>query len=29
MRYRVAGGKIAECWVYDEDQALIDRLWRP
>jgi limonene-1,2-epoxide hydrolase len=26
--YRVAGGKIRECWVFDEDQALIDRLLR-
>ena len=26
--YRVAGGKIVECWVFDEDQALIDRLLR-
>ncbi|MBL8773843.1 MAG: nuclear transport factor 2 family protein [Phenylobacterium sp.] len=24
--YRVAGGLLAECWVYDSDQALIDRL---
>jgi ketosteroid isomerase-like protein len=29
MRYRISGGKVAECWVYDEAQALIDRLWRP
>lgn len=28
-RYRVVGGKIAECWIHDEDQALIDHLWRP
>ena len=26
--YRVADGKIVECWVFDEDQALIDRLLR-
>ena len=26
--YRVAGGKIVECWVFDEDQALMDRLLR-
>ena len=26
--YRVgAGGQIVECWVLDEDQALMDRLW--
>lgn len=24
--YRVEGGLFAECWVYDQDQALIDRL---
>ncbi|WP_066652007.1 MULTISPECIES: nuclear transport factor 2 family protein [Sphingomonas] len=24
--YRVADGKLAECWVYDADQAAIDRL---
>lgn len=24
--YRVADGKLAECWVYDPEQALIDRL---
>jgi hypothetical protein len=28
-RYRVADGRIAECWILDEDQALIDHLWRP
>jgi hypothetical protein len=27
--YRVEAGKIVECWVLDEDQALIDRFWRP
>ena len=26
--YRVKGGKIVECWVFDEDQALMDRLLR-
>ncbi|MBI1238167.1 MAG: nuclear transport factor 2 family protein [Alphaproteobacteria bacterium] len=24
--YRLAGGKIAECWVYDRDQRLVDAL---
>lgn len=24
--YRVAEGKLAECWVYDADQAMIDRM---
>lgn len=23
--YRVADGKLAECWVYDGDQALVDQ----
>ncbi len=27
LRYRVAGGQMTECWLYDEDQALIDRAW--
>lgn len=26
--YRVDAGRIVECWVLDEDQALIDRFWR-
>lgn len=25
--YRVEGGKLAECWLYDEDQRAIDALW--
>ena len=25
--YRVEGGLIVECWVLDEDQALVDRFW--
>ena len=25
--YTVRDGKLAECWLYDEDQRLIDRLW--
>lgn len=28
-RYRVVEGRIAECWIHDQDQALIDHLWRP
>jgi hypothetical protein len=27
LRYRIEGGKLTECWLYDEDQALVDRLW--
>src|SRR5262245_61513358 len=25
--YRVRDGKLLECWLYDEDQRLVDRLW--
>ena len=24
--YRVADGKLAECWLFDHDQALVDRV---
>jgi uncharacterized protein len=27
LRYRIADGRFTECWLYDEDQALVDRLW--
>ncbi len=27
LRFRIAGPALAECWLYDEDQALIDRAW--
>ena len=27
LRYRVRDGKLAECWVYDADQRLIDGFW--
>jgi ketosteroid isomerase-like protein len=27
FRYRIAGGRFTECWLYDEDQVLVDRLW--
>lgn len=27
LRYRMHEGKLIECWVYDEDQRLIDELW--
>jgi uncharacterized protein len=27
LRYRVRDGKLAECWVYDEDQRLVDECW--
>jgi hypothetical protein len=26
LKYTVRDGKLAECWVYDEDQRLIDEL---
>jgi ketosteroid isomerase-like protein len=29
MLYRVEADQIHECWVLDEDQSLIDRLWAP
>ncbi len=25
--YKVVGSHLAECWVFDEDQALVDRMW--
>ncbi len=28
LRFRVGDGQIQECWLLDEDQALIDHLWR-
>ena len=27
LRYRVSGNQFTECWLYEEDQALIDRAW--
>src|SRR4029450_8076155 len=27
LRYRIVEGRFTECWLYDEDQALVDRLW--
>jgi ketosteroid isomerase-like protein len=27
FRYRIADDRFTECWLYDEDQALVDRLW--
>ena len=27
LRYRVRDGKLGECWVYDEDQRLVDEYW--
>ena len=27
LRYRVEGDQFAECWLYEEDQSLIDRAW--
>jgi hypothetical protein len=27
LRYRIAEGRFTECWLYEEDQALVDRLW--
>jgi len=28
LRYRIAHDQFVECWLYDEDQSLIDRMWR-
>jgi hypothetical protein len=27
LKYTVRDGKLAECWVYDEDQRLVDEYW--
>ena len=27
LTYRVADGKLAECWLFDPDQALVDRVF--
>jgi len=27
LRYAVREGKLSECWVYDEDQRLVDEYW--
>lgn len=27
LLYRVQDGKLAECWLFDEDQRFVDRLW--
>jgi hypothetical protein len=27
LLYRVLDGQLVECWLYDEDQRLVDRLW--
>jgi hypothetical protein len=27
LRYRIDGDQFAECWLYEESQALIDRAW--
>ena len=29
LLYRVDGGRIVECWLYDSDQRQIDRFWMP
>lgn len=28
LRYRIGDDAFVECWLYDEDQSLIDHLWR-
>ena len=27
LKYTVRDGKLAECWIYDEDQRLVDEYW--
>jgi uncharacterized protein len=27
FRFSVRDGKLAECWIYDEDQRLVDEYW--
>jgi hypothetical protein len=27
LLYRVEDGQLRECWLYDEDQRFIDKLW--
>jgi uncharacterized protein len=27
LRYRCADDRLAECWLYDHDQHLVDRAW--
>jgi hypothetical protein len=27
LLYRVLDGKLGECWLYDQDQRFVDRLW--
>ncbi|MEJ7583440.1 MAG: hotdog fold thioesterase [Acidimicrobiales bacterium] len=27
LRYRIEDDRFVECWLYDEDQALVDRFW--
>jgi len=28
FRYRIAEGLLRECWLYEADQAVVDRFWR-
>ncbi|WP_374210585.1 nuclear transport factor 2 family protein [Dermatobacter hominis] len=27
LRYRVEAGRLAECWLHEADQELVDELW--
>ncbi len=27
LRFRIDGDHLAECWLYEENQALVDRAW--
>lgn len=28
LRFRITGSQLSECWLYEENQALIDRAWK-
>lgn len=28
LRYRIARGRLLECWLYEHDQATVDHFWR-
>ena len=27
LRFAISGDQLTDCWLYEEDQALVDRLW--
>ena len=28
LQYRVADGRLIECWLLEHDQATVDHMWR-